>query len=97
MVLQEGEDHARSKTMLCITICKVCSWKKHLLKTLMDGEMASRSHRPTHASIKWMLNKEDTALQMIRGLGRSARGGKQDKKRRELDKIGKGAKTGSSC
>ena len=61
MVLQEEEDHARSKTRLCITICKLCTWNKHSLKILMEGEIISRSHHPTHASIKWMLNKEDTA------------------------------------
>ena len=39
-----GEDHARLGNKLCRTICKLCTWKKHLLKTMKDGEMPAPSY-----------------------------------------------------
>ena len=36
--------------------------KKHSLKTVMDGEMPSRSHCPTHASMERMLNREEEIM-----------------------------------
>ena len=36
--------------------------KKDSLKTVMDGEMPSRSHCPTHTNIERMLNEEEETL-----------------------------------
>ena len=36
--------------------------KKHSLKMVMDGEMTSRSHCPTHASMERMLNDQEETL-----------------------------------
>ena len=65
VVLQEGEDYGRLGTKLYRTICIPRTLKKHSLNTSMDGEMPSRSHRPTHANMERMLNEEEEDFFMI--------------------------------
>ena len=57
--------HAKSGTRLCRTICKLCTWKKYLLKTMMNGEMVLRSHCPAHSSMEQTLKEDEEEVWLL--------------------------------
>lgn len=69
MVLHEGENHLRHGTILPWVIYQLFTWKKDVHNIAMHAEQSSKTHCPTHASMRGIYLAQDHPFILAISLG----------------------------